>query len=69
MSHHTYKHIEVTGSSEVSSDDAIRNAVESVSKTFRNLGWFEVIDTRGHLIDGGVKHWQVTIKIGYRLDA
>ncbi len=69
MSHHTYKHIEVTGSSEVSSDDAVRNAVESVSKTVRNLGWFEVIDTRGHLTDGGVKHWQVTIKIGYRLDA
>jgi len=69
MSHHTYKHIEVTGSSEVSSDDAVRNAVESVSKTVRNLGWFEVIDTRGHLTDGGVKHWQVTIKIGYRMDA
>jgi len=69
MSHHTYKHIEVTGSSEVSSDDAVRNAVESASKSVKNMGWFEVMGTRGHLVDGTVKHWQVTIKIGFRLEA
>jgi len=69
MSHHTYKHIEVTGSSEVSSDDAVRNAIESVSRSVENMGWFEVLSTRGHLVDGAVKHWQVTIKVGFRLES
>ena len=69
MSHHTYKHIEITGSSEVSSDDAVRNAIESASRSVENMGWFEVVGTRGHLVDGAVKHWQVTIKVGFRLES
>lgn len=68
MSHHTYKLIEITGSSEVSSDDAIKNAIEVASKTVRNMNWFEVLETRGHISDGTVKHWQVTIKVGFRLE-
>lgn len=68
MSHHTYKKIEITGSSEVGSDDAIKNAINTASKTLKNMDWFEVIETRGHIADGGVKHWQVTIKVGFRLE-
>lgn len=68
MTHHTYKHIELTGSSEVGTDDAIRNAIESAAKTVKNMDWFEVVETRGHIGDGLIKHWQVTIKIGFRLE-
>ncbi|MDF1690630.1 MAG: dodecin family protein [Cycloclasticus sp.] len=68
MSHHTYKHIELTGSSEVCSDDAIRNAIESASKSIKNMDWFEVVETRGHISESMIKHWQVTIKIGFRLE-
>jgi flavin-binding protein dodecin len=68
MSHHTYKHIEITGSSEVSSDDAVSNAIETASKSVKNMGWFEVLETRGHIVDGTVKHWQVTVKVGFRLE-
>ena len=67
MSHHTYKHIEITGSSEVSSDDAVKNAIETASKTVKNMNWFEVLETRGHIVNGAIKHWQVTIKVGFRL--
>jgi|TARA_R110002096_G_scaffold152824_12_gene316138 flavin-binding protein dodecin len=68
MSHHTYKKIEITGSSELGSDDAINNAINTASKTLKNMDWFEVIETRGHIANGGVKHWQVTIKVGFRLE-
>jgi len=68
MSQHVYKHIEITGSSEIGSDDAIRHAIETASKTIKHMNWFEVLETRGHIVDGGVKHWQVTLKIGFRLD-
>jgi len=68
MSHHTYKHTEITGSSEVSSDDAVNNAIETASKSVKNMGWFEVLETRGHIVDGTVKYWQVTIKVGFRLE-
>ncbi|MBQ0724612.1 MAG: dodecin family protein [Cycloclasticus sp.] len=68
MSHHTYKKIEITGSSELGSDDAINNAINTASKTVKNMDWFEVIETRGHIANGGVKHWQVTIKVGFRLE-
>lgn len=68
MSHHTYKHIELTGSSEVGTDDAIRNAIESAAKTIQHMDWFEVIETRGHISDSMIKHWQVTIKVGFRLE-
>ena len=49
-------------------EDAVHNAVERASKTLRNLRWFEVVDTRGHIDDGKVAHWQVKIKIGFTLD-
>jgi flavin-binding protein dodecin len=64
---HTYKHIEITGSSEVGTDDAIRNAIAKASNTIRNMHWFEVINTRGYIETGAVHYWQVTIKIGFRL--
>jgi flavin-binding protein dodecin len=69
MADHVYKIIELTGSSPESSDQAVRNAVERASKTLYNLRWFEVTEVRGQLEDGKVAHWQVTVKIGFTLDA
>ena len=68
MSDHTYRVVEIVGSSQSGIDDAIRGAVEDASKTIRNIGWFEVVETRGHVEDGKVKHFQVTLKIGFTLD-
>jgi len=68
MPAHSYKHIEVTGSSTVGIDDAISTAVAKAGKTLHGLHWFEVIDTRGYIEDNKVKHWQVTVKIGFRLE-
>lgn len=68
MSNHTYKLIELVGSSTTSTDDAIHNAIERASKTLRNMDWFEVTETRGHLQNGMVGHFQVTLKVGIRLD-
>jgi dodecin len=68
MSEHVYKVIELTGSSRVSTDDAVRNAVKRASETLRNLRWFEVVETRGHIEQGAVAYWQVTVKIGFTLD-
>jgi dodecin len=68
MSEHVYKIVELTGSSPKSLEDAIRNAVDRASRTLRNLRWFEVIDTRGHIEDGAVSHFQVTVKVGFTLD-
>ena len=68
MSNHIYKLIELVGSSTQSTDDAINNAIERASKTLRQMDWFEVIDTRGHLVNGKVAHFQVTLKVGIRLD-
>ena len=65
---HVYKIAELVGSSTKSSDDAIRNAVARAAKTLRHLRWFEVVETRGHLDDGKIAHWQVTVKIGFTLD-
>lgn len=67
MTDHTYKKIELTGSSAVGIQDAIENAISKASKTINNMRWFEVIETRGHLEDGKVAHWQVTIKVGFSL--
>ncbi len=69
MSDHVYKSLELTGSSTKSSDDAIRTAIERAAKTIHNMQWFEVVQTRGHIKDGKIAHWQVTIKIGFTLDA
>jgi len=68
MSDHVYKTVEVTGSSTDGSDDAIRKAVAKASQSLRRLEWFEVLEERGHLQDGAVAHWQVTVKIGFRLE-
>jgi flavin-binding protein dodecin len=68
MSNHVYKKIEVTGSSPEGTDAAVRNAISKASESVRNMRWFEVIDTRGHLENGSISHWQVTVKIGFTLD-
>ena len=68
MNDHVYKITELTGSSPQSIEDAVNQAVERASKTLRNMRWFEVTDTRGHLENGKVAHWQVTIKIGFTLE-
>ena len=68
MSDHVYKHLELTGSSPVSVEDAVSNAIAKAGKTMRNMHWFQVCDTRGHIADGKVAHWQVTIKIGFTLE-
>ncbi len=68
MAYHVYKTVELTGSSPNSSDEAIRIAVERAAKTIRNMRWFEVIGTRGEIVEGRVSHWQVTIKVGFTLE-
>jgi dodecin len=68
MSDHVYRVTEIVGSSSSSSDEAIRNAIERAKQTLRNLEWFEVTNTRGHIENGAVGHFQVTIKVGFRLD-
>ncbi len=69
MAEHVYKHIELTGSSTTGIEDAVSNAISRAGQTLRNMQWFEVIDTRGHIIDGKIAHWQVSIKVGFTLEA
>ena len=68
MSEHVYKMVELVGSSSKSTDDAIHNALARAAKTVRHMDWFEVAETRGHIVDGKVGHYQVKLKIGFRLD-
>ena len=68
MSHHVYKSIELTGSSPTSIEDAVQTAIAKASKTMRNIHWFQVMETRGHIDEGKVAHWQVTLKVGFRLE-
>jgi flavin-binding protein dodecin len=68
MSDHVYKLIEVAGSSTVGTDDAIRNAVAKAAETVKNMDWFEVTETRGHIENGQVAHFQVVVRIGFRLE-
>ena len=68
MSEHVYKQVELTGSSKTGLEDAIQNAITKASKTLRNLHWFQVVDTRGYIENGKVDYWQVTIKLGFRLE-
>ena len=68
MSDHVYKMVELVGSSTSSSDDAIRNAIATAAKSLRHLDWFEVVQTRGQVADGKVAHFQVTLKVGFRLE-
>jgi flavin-binding protein dodecin len=66
---HVYKTVELTGSSPKSTDEAIRVAVERASKTLRNIKWVQVLEQRGHVENGKVAHWQVTMKVGFTLEA
>jgi dodecin len=68
MSQHIYKTIELVGSSTVGVEDAIRTAIAKAAETIRNLRWFEVTETRGHIEGGQVAHWQITLKIGFTLE-
>ena len=68
MSSNTYKLIELVGSSPTSSDEAVRNALAKASATIKNMDWFQVIETRGHIVDGKVAHFQVTLKVGFRIE-
>ena len=65
--HHTYKLIELVGSSKTSIEDAINNALAECAKSVRNMDWFEVVETRGHIANGQVGHFQVTLKVGFRV--
>ena len=68
MSKHVYKILELTGSSPTSIEEAVAGAVAKAHETIRNIQWFEVIETRGHVVDGKIAHGQVTIKAGFTLD-
>lgn len=68
MSDHTYRVTEIVGSSAESVEDAIRGAVRRASRTLRALDWFEVTEIRGHIVDGDVGHYQVGMKVGFRLE-
>ncbi len=68
MADHTYKTIEITGSSTESISRALANAIAKASETVHGLDWFEVTEIRGHVAEGGIAHYQVTTKIGFRLD-
>lgn len=68
MPDHVYKVIELTGSSKKGLQDAIENAIARASKTIRNMRWFQVIETRGHIDNQKVAYWQVTIKVGFSLE-
>ena len=68
MSQHVYKLLELTGSSTSSIEDAVQGAIAKAHETVRNIQWFEVTETRGHVVDGKVGHWQVTLKVGFTLE-
>ncbi len=68
MNNHVYKKIELVGSSPDSIEKAVENALARAGKTVRSMRWFEVAETRGHVVDGKIDHWQVTVKVGFTLD-
>jgi flavin-binding protein dodecin len=68
MTDHTYRVTEIVGTSPEGIDSAIRSALERAAKTLRNIDWFEVVSTRGHVEDGTIHHFQVTLKVGFRLE-
>ena len=68
MADHVYKIIELTGTSKLTLEEAIRNAITRAHQTVHNMRWFELIDTRGQIENGQVAHWQVTVKIGFTLE-
>ena len=68
MEQHVYKIVEIVGSSETSIEDAIQTGITRAAKSVRHIGWFEVLQTRGHVQDGQVDHFQVTMKVGFTLE-
>ena len=68
MTNHTYKSIELTGTSKTSMEEAVNNAIAKATKTIHNLKWFEVTDTRGVIKNNVVDYWQITMKVGFTLD-
>lgn len=68
MTDHVYKTIELTGSSKTSIEDAVNQAVAKAAKSVRRMQWFQVTETRGHIVDGKVAHWQVSLKVGFTLE-
>lgn len=68
MPTNVYKVIEVVGSSTKNSEDAIRRAIKEASQSLRHLRWFEVLETRGHIEDGVIAHWQVVLKVGFAME-
>ena len=68
MSDHIYKKIELTGTSKKSTDEAIENAINKAAESVHNMRWFEVVETRGQILDNKIDHWQVTIKVGFTLN-
>ena len=68
MSDHIYKIVELAGSSKESIEDAIQTAIKRASQTLRNLRWFEVVQTRGHIENGAVHHYQVVLKVGFTME-
>ena len=68
MTDHVYKTIELVGSSTRSMEEAVQKAIAKAAQTVRNLRWFEVLDTRGHIEEGRVAHWQVRLKLGFTLE-
>ena len=67
MSDHVYKVVEVVGSSAVGIEDAIERAITRMAGTVSDIGWFEVVSTRGHVVDGRIAHYQVTLRVGFTL--
>lgn len=65
---HVYKILDLVGSSETSIEDAIQNAISRASKTIREMKWFEVVQTRGHIENGAIGHYQVTLRVGFTLE-
>lgn len=68
MSSHVYKQVELTGSSPTSVEDAVATAIAKASETVRHIQWFNVVETRGHVVEGKIAHWQVTIKVGFTME-
>lgn len=68
MSDETFRVIEIVGTSTEGTDAAIRNGIARASQTLRNLDWFEVVESRGHIQHGSVAHYQVTLKVGFKLE-
>ena len=68
MSNHVYKKLEIVGSSPNSIEEAVSTAIKRASSTVRNMRWFEVVETRGQIVDDKVAHWQVTLKIGFTVE-